>query len=410
MHLCSKCTIAKPFLKVISLSSLFEHPQYSDEPVVLKDEQYPKVPVDDPYHRQALLWYNRSLSNLRIQIEQGTVGASVALVSCILYICIELLQDNVTEALALFQRGLDLLSGNNLKLLEPSISPFFYNLNAIGRIVGYLKPATVFVLQTTFPNTFTSLEEAENAIYALSEYCMAPDRASARLQQIESIDEELMTVLMHEQRIIQAKLDCWYRNFQDLNITLDSDISREDKFQVSRLCQAWAALSLSVKTCTTVSEMAYDSCMHLFEEILYYGRYGIEATRYADGKQPPFLLETSVGLPMFMVATQCRDYCMRHEALDLLRQAPKVQGLIKSVPYAILAAKMIELEEEGLELSYGADGKEPGMFIPMHRRVRDIAVTSTRDANGRRTYTLRYIRRVPDEHGVLLRIEETVPI
>lgn len=334
----------------------------------------------------------------------------MALVSCILYICIELLQDNVAEALQLYRGGLSLLSDNHVVLLEPSISPFFNNLNALGRILGYLKPGTTLAPPTEFPDTFSSLEEAESAMYALSAYCIVPDRASAKLQQIESIDDELMAELIKEQQSIQAMLDCWHQNFKQLNVALDGNASREDKFQVARLQQAWSALSLSVATCTTVSEMAFDDCMHLFEQILYYGRYGIEATRYSDGKQPPFLLETSVGLPMFMVASKCRDHSMRHEALNLLRQAPKVQGLVKSAPYAVLAAKIIELEEEGLEMLDGRDGKEPGMFIPENRRVHDIAVTSTKGANGQRTYTLKYIRRVPDEHGYLRRIEETVPI
>jgi hypothetical protein len=398
--------------KVIALSALFEHPQYTDEPYrgIKGGPNYsPKRPVKDRNHLQALLWYNRSLSKLRCKIDQGTTDASVALISCILYICIELLQDNVTEVLQLYHRGVKLLSNSNPTQLEASIEPLFYNFSALGIIVGYITPATAYIPNFKTTERWSTLEEAETALYATVAKCMAQDRASAKLLLSESIDDELMAELEDEQRTLKAGLDRWYQNLQVLNITLDGDASQADKFAVAKMLQAHAALRVSIQTCTTLCELANDECLDDFKDVLYYGRFGINATRYPDGTQPPFSLETSIALPLFICATKCRNYRIRHEALNLLREAPKVQGLCKSAPYALTAAKMIALEEEGLEFSEGEDGEEPDIFISEHRRISNFAVIVDKLADGRNRWSLKFTRREPDDEGIWRIVEQIVP-
>lgn len=397
--------------KVIAVSALFEHPQYTDEPYrgIKGGPNYsPKRPVKDRNHLQALLWYNRSLSKLRCKIDQRTTDASVALISCILYICIELLQDNVTEVLQLYHRGVNLLSSNPTQL-EASIEPLFYNFSALGIIVGYITPATAYVPNFKRSKRWSTLEEAETALYAIVARCMAQDRASAKLLLSESIDDELMAELEEEQRTLKAELDRWYQNLQALNITLDGDVSQADKFAVAKMLLAHAALRIYNHTCTTLCEMANDECLDDFKDVLYYGRFGINATRYPDGTQPPFSLETSIALPLFICATKCRYYRIRHEALDLLREAPKVQGLCKSTPYALMAAKMIALEEEGLEFSGGEDGEEPGIFIPEHRRISNVAVIVEKLADGQSGWSLKFTRREPDDESIWRIVEQIVP-
>lgn len=89
----------------IAISSLLEHPQYSTS---LSVEPGDEALETDSAHRQALKWYNRSISRLREQIEQDAASASVALLSCI-FICVELLQNNIARALSLFQNGIKMM-------------------------------------------------------------------------------------------------------------------------------------------------------------------------------------------------------------------------------------------------------------------------------------------------------------
>lgn len=365
--------------------------------------------MEDCNHQKALLWYNRSLSKLRRKIEEGTADVSVALISCLLYICIELLQDNVTEVLQLYYRGVSLLRNSNLTLLEASVEPLFYNLSALGIIVGYIAPSTAYIPTFEPLDKFSTLEGAEIALYGTVTKIMAHDRTSAKLLLAESVEDRLMADLEKEQRTLQAELDRWYQNLQALNVTLDGDASPADKLTAAKMLQAHAALRVNNYTSTTLCEMANDDCLDYFKDILYYGRYGINATRYPDGTQPPFSLETSIAMPLFVCAIKCRNYRIRHEALDLLREAPKVQGFCKSTPYALTAAKIIALEEEGLEFSEGVDGEEPGIFIPEHRRISNLAVIVDQLADGRKWWSLKFTRRVPDEEGIWRIVEELVP-
>lgn len=398
-------------IKVISLSALFEHPQYSDEPYRgLKGgpniSQRP--PVTHQNHRLALLWYNRSLSKLRVRLEQGQGDPSVALISCILYICIELLQDNVTEVLQLYHHGINLISNCSQALLESSISPIFYNFSSLGIVIGYIQPETAFTPTRKMSDRFSSVEEAESAMYATVARCMGQGRVSAKLFQAESIDDELMCALKEEQRTIRTELTRWMQTFETLGITVDGNFPQSDEVSAAKLLLAHAALRVVNYTSTTLAETANDDCIADFEDILKYGRIGITATQYPDGTQPPFSLETSIALPLFICATKCRDYRMRHEALDLLRQAPKVQGLCKSSPYAQMAAKMIDIEEAGLKLSDSSNAKELGMFIPEDRRISNVAVCVRNLPDGRQWWSLKLTKRKPDDEGIWRIVEEVV--
>lgn len=59
----------------------------------------------DEHHARALRYYNRSISALR----GHQLSPSLALLSCVLFIAVELIRDNVFAALSLLHRGAQLL-------------------------------------------------------------------------------------------------------------------------------------------------------------------------------------------------------------------------------------------------------------------------------------------------------------
>ncbi|OQE87706.1 hypothetical protein PENNAL_c0019G11797 [Penicillium nalgiovense] len=52
-----------------------------------------------------------------------------------------------------------------------------------------------------------------------------------------------------------------------------------------------------------------------------------------------------VGMPLFFTTVKCRHPTLRRDALDLLRQAPSVQGFFNCPLWAALAEKVLEIEE-----------------------------------------------------------------
>jgi len=368
------------------------------------------IPVKDRTHQQALTWYNRSLSKLRTSVERGTANNVVALISCILYICIELLQDNVTEVLQLYHRGVGIISNCNAPLLEECIAPLFYHFSAIAMVTDYISPENAIKPVSKAPDHFSNLEEAEVVLYRFLAKIMTQIRASAQVLLAGGhIEEHRIAELEARNNVLRNVLDQWMWSFQALGITLEGDASYAEKFTIAKLLLAHATLRVALVTSTSRSAMVNDDLIDDFEDILYYARYGIMATRYADGTQPPFSLETSFALSLYICATQCRDYRIRHEALDLLPEVPKVQGLCKSVPHVLMATKVVRIEEAGLELQDRGDGTGLGMFVPESHRICNVAFASTKNENGEHVWVLKYNRSLPDGAGGYRIVEELSP-
>jgi hypothetical protein len=319
------------------------------------------------------------------------------------------LQDNDTEVVQLYHRGAGIILNCNASLLEKCIAPLFYNFSALAVLTDYISPDKAVKPVSEAPDHFSNLEEAELVLYRFLAPIAAQKRASEKVLLAEGhIEEHRMGELEAQKNFLWAALDQWLQSFQALGVTLEGDSSHAEKFAVAKLLQAHATLRIAIATSTSLSEMANDDLVDDFEDILHYGRYGIAATRYPDRTQPPFSLETSIALPLFVCAIKCRDYRIRHEALDLLREAPKVQGLYKSAPHALMASKIVRIEEAGLELLDRGDGTGPGMFIPESHRITNVAVTSKKNENGGHWWALKYTRNLPDAGGYRI-VEELSP-
>jgi hypothetical protein len=387
---------------IISLSALFEHPQYSKEPVRgLRGapRNSPGTPAKDPAHQQALVWYSRSLSKLRKGLAKGTTNDTIVLISCILYICIELLQDNVTEVLQLYHHGAGIISkwnsnnNHNTSLIDECVTPLLYNFSALATCMDYIPPGMAVVqggLQ--IPDRFSSLEEAELTLARFLSRGVTHVRTSEQVLLFEkNVPAERMAELEAEKEFLWNELAIWHQRFCAMGITLESDnVTPVEKYIAAKLLQAHATFRVSIATSLVISEMFNDELTADFEDILRYGRFGIEATRYPDGTQPPFSLETSMALPLFVCATKCRDYRIRHSALDLLHQAPPVQGLCNATTHTVMAAKVVGLEEAGLD-----DNK----FIPEERRISHFFITSKPSKTGEDMWFLQYTRNIPGQEG-----------
>ena len=73
---------------IISLNALYERPPIHESPLRLINGP---AAVRHHSYREALVWYSRSLVVLQQRIDQGTADLSVSLISCLLFIAIELL-------------------------------------------------------------------------------------------------------------------------------------------------------------------------------------------------------------------------------------------------------------------------------------------------------------------------------
>jgi hypothetical protein len=101
-----------------------------------------------------------------------------------------------------------------------------------------------------------------------------------------------------------------------------------------------------VETCLDQDEMVYDRYLHIFKEIIEYAPSAIATTTGQDKTQTPFTFELGASYPLFFTAQKCRDPKLRRQALALLLQTPRVQGLHRVVPSALIVANIIAIEED----------------------------------------------------------------
>jgi Fungal specific transcription factor domain len=204
---------------VHAVSSLYEHPHVSPYPI----ELVVVLPAVGSHHQQALTWYNKAISNFKIYIQQKPHGSSLALLSCILFICIEFQQDNMANALALLAQGFKLLSSTptaihtvqNHRTIRDIVASFFARHTVIASTFGtsgWFIRVDKRMLQPYL--AFSTLRDARSALYMWMEHGHAFVRmAGMRIKDHDTIEDliplrdNLLSKLM-EWHSIFSQLDC----------------------------------------------------------------------------------------------------------------------------------------------------------------------------------------------------------
>lgn len=97
-----------------------------------------------------------------------------------------------------------------------------------------------------------------------------------------------------------------------------------------------------------------DEYMPQFEEMVVLGEKILFATSPGDdhGRQTTsFCLDMGVVIPLYTVASQCRDPIIRQKAIALLRSTSCQEGLWNSLLAARAAERIMEIEERGLAVA-----------------------------------------------------------
>lgn len=183
----------EPFITdcILAISTLYEHPQFMasfrENPYRSSLEErndldrlkviHPNVPPPpDKFHSSALWQYNRAMRRLRERIETGTANAQLALVSCVLFFCIEVIRDNVFAAFGLVKRGVLLLRQFESTTPEEShadlfklIKLIFSRMGVTAASLGHPLPGEEPELASTEDKTWTfrTMPHARDALFTI---------------------------------------------------------------------------------------------------------------------------------------------------------------------------------------------------------------------------------------------------
>jgi hypothetical protein len=110
---------------LLAISTLYEHPQYvtsfrsnsetrqSAFDLVKRSSSSVNENVElsvDANHAKALKLYNRAIRGFRKRMNDGSTPTTLALVTCILFVCIETIRDHIQPAMFLYQNGIEMLN------------------------------------------------------------------------------------------------------------------------------------------------------------------------------------------------------------------------------------------------------------------------------------------------------------
>ncbi|KAJ5774725.1 hypothetical protein N7457_009621 [Penicillium paradoxum] len=340
---------------IITISTLFEYPDQSLDFTFLRLGQKRSHALNQT-QKDALGWYSRSISTIHSQIEHGRADPYVALISCVMFICVEAIQGRVEEALQLLRQGFTLIPDLRMKinlaavsatkaaLLEDTIIPIFLRLNTIALAISGTQASDLFSFTEGKENKFTSLAPARQGIITLAAEGMLFQREAELHLEAVGGEANVSQEFLIRQNDLKSRLANWLHAYTELCTTLCQNPSHL-AYTEPTLLVYHAAASIFVACSLTQHETIYDAYLLDFRCIIDNSILVLNTLLRPNGAPSPFTFEMGVGLPLYLTATKCRHPILRRRALQLLQQAPPVQGFYKCPPGIALAGHLMALEE-----------------------------------------------------------------
>ncbi|KAJ5553735.1 transcriptional regulator family: Fungal Specific TF [Penicillium frequentans] len=339
---------------IIAISALFEHPNQCLDFPLLRDRRKSSHDLNQ-IQQEALTWYSRSISTVHAQINRGSADPYIALISCVLFICVETMQGRMEEALQLFGQGVTLIvdlrtqvshgkmSLSKMVLLEHTIIPLFLRLGSISLTISGMPPSGIFSFaDNNIGLGFSSVEHARSTMVILAAEIIIFEReAVVHLRAIGA--NSVGTNMVARKQALRARLLEWHETYANFCQSYDGSSTTVQSDPLLLIYHAAASITLT--GCLTSLETVFDAHLGDFTAIVEQATLILDASRRLDGSQPPFTFESGVGVPLFLTALKCRHPSLRRKALQSLRDAPPMQGFFKCAPSALMAETFMMLEE-----------------------------------------------------------------
>lgn len=384
-------------LATMAVGSLFEHMEHEASFSVANDSQ---AVAGGRRYQFGIQCYNKAISALLRRMEQDDQAAPIALLTCVLFVCVEFLQGNEAEALSLCVNGTKVLQSvprakdglahaqlswrhSLLAVIMEDVSPIFTRLGILSTLFGQPMekgmPPTVLtdMPPPELPSSLHTLADARDALYHLMEKCQAVLRA-AMVYKWGPANNLITPEALHTlQPRMLAYLEHWAEAFNVLTSSFDPSASFVDLYASTVLQLYHLIVYIWISTCVDKSETVFDAYLAEFASVTSLAET-LLAKGSATNALPHFTFEMGIIPPLYFTAINCRHPTLRRKAVSLLRQGSMREGLWDAEPMARVAERVIELEETGLEP--GSDAWPEEKY-----RIHDAAISQrvlTREHNG----------------------------
>jgi hypothetical protein len=326
--------------------------------------------------------YNKSVRSLINRMGEVTYRPEIGLVTCLLFVCMELIRGNYHTAFTHLTSGLKMISQfqeqdrHDYRFSSPTresfamvttpsscmstsiqeeLAPLFERAIAGAMMYGVSIEDYVQVTKPPLEHyqslRFRNIRELQLSAHGLRNQSIIHIRTMTRLQFLEP-DYVFTANELQEQ---ENMLDCQRAWREAVLSFVDSQaLSESDDLIVSTMLMHWNVYNIWSSCLASTRQTAFDEHLPAFQDILHHARRLMKSMppRLAQ-HTARFSFEISLIPALDFVAQRCRCPSTRREALSLLERNPPREGLWDAQQYVLLNRRLIEIEEEELDPTTG---------------------------------------------------------
>lgn len=204
------------------------------------------------------------------------------------------------------------------------------------------------------PDIFLSIVDARDSFELLNRKCVNHYRII--MQSVSATDAPEMSQYLLRQ--YEACFDRWCTAFSRFEESRGDSLTTKERIGL-KLLNMHKQNTMMYLEYVNVCEMerysdiappfSWDKFNAQFAEIVSLAASIVDAndtgSPTATSVRPSFSLDNGIIAPLYEVATLCRDPVIRRRAVQILRSAPRQEGVFNSHLSAMVAEKIIEIEE-----------------------------------------------------------------
>jgi hypothetical protein len=339
----------------------------------------------------ALYQYNRAIACLLDQMRTVDARPLVPLLTCVLFVCIELMQSKDRESLLHLEQGRQILShlgrkasarNPEIDLIKQHLVPIYTRLSLTSLMLGGapVEIPTPLKTLTEVPMVFETIDEVRYALYDFMDECLRFAKKT-HVAKLSEIPPDQMRSFEKEQDYLLRKL----ARFKVAFSLYCSVKSRDAPAGSISLIQIHVHTTMIwVSTALSQHETVFDDYVDTFSAIIPLATEFINslsilppsqeqphvAGRAADTRRfaAIFTFEMYIIAPLYFVAAKCRHPIIRRAALDLLRRHPtRRENLWRANVMAAIAERTMRLEEKHLRPDsqpHSQHASPPELIVP----------------------------------------------
>lgn len=402
----------------------------------------PSLQIDsciEPASSFSVNQYVQSLNDLRKRLNgpRDFECEHVALVTCLLFICFEMLQGNRPGAVAHLRMGLRILltSTSPSIFLESEKGRIWFCGNSCSRISNLDKLADTYarldyestmfgelspVLTLSSPrdnmgpspevsNSFMEIADARRALGILSNavyrlrgellHLAARDmgnesygdwavRYCVAYSSIRTVNLSEHTSFLQQQSCIKFSLERWASAFG----VLSNSLGRHNARLLVLLEMQHFYIYFLICTLRDTHEEACDLFESTFQRMVDLGNQFVDAPgskHVSSGPQLTFTLESGIIPSLYLVAMKCRNQKIRNDAIALLDQTQCQEGMWEGSLIARFVAEVAKIEGNEAGTKNGRNEKH-AIYVPESARFSDVVVAMSQIPGHGRLICARY--------------------